>query len=121
MSYNIIMNIEPEDTYLKKVGLELMFLTEDKYKQLTEVGFIWDALSFDYDKFYNELMTYKEKHGNLLVLGMYENKETTVPEVVEAFFGHIDEVDNDLVITYIFEIMAHQALVVFHISNHKFF
>lgn len=31
MSYNIIMNIEPEDMYLKKVGLELMFLTEDKY------------------------------------------------------------------------------------------
>ena len=31
MSYNNNMNIETEDTYLKMVGLELMFLTPEKY------------------------------------------------------------------------------------------
>ena len=30
------------------------------------------------------------------IRAMYENKEITVPEVVEAFFGHIDEVDNEI-------------------------
>ena len=30
------------------------------------------------------------------IRAMYENKEITVPEVVEAFFGHIDEVDNKI-------------------------
>ena len=30
------------------------------------------------------------------IRAMYENKEITVPEVVEAFFGHIDEVDNEV-------------------------
>lgn len=31
MSYNNIMSSKPEDTILKMVGLELMFLTPDKY------------------------------------------------------------------------------------------
>ena len=52
------------------------FLTGDKYQQLTVEGFTWDAKSFDYEEFYNELMTYKEEFGDLLVPAKYINKKT---------------------------------------------
>ena len=64
-----------EDEKAKTKRPANMVLTEDKYKQLTEAGFIWDA-GFNYQEFYNELMMYKEKFGDLLVSRSYINKVT---------------------------------------------
>ncbi|MBQ8522542.1 MAG: Helicase associated domain protein, partial [Clostridia bacterium] len=54
-----------------------ILLTEQQYKQLTAEGVVWDAtISFDYEEFYNELMAYKDKFGDMLVHQSYINKAT---------------------------------------------
>ena len=53
-----------------------MILKDEEYQQLEAEGFVWDAQSFDYEKFYNELMIYKDKFGDLAVPWNYVNKAT---------------------------------------------
>ena len=47
-------------------------LNDDQIKMLDDLGFVWDAKSFDFDKFYRHLVEYKKKYGNLLIPAKYE-------------------------------------------------
>jgi len=52
------------------------FITDEQIKRLEEIGFVWDAQSFDFDKFVKELVLYKETYGDLNVPTKYINSET---------------------------------------------
>ena len=47
-------------------------LNDEQIKMLDDLGFVWDAKSFDFDKFYRHLVEYKKKYGNLLIPAKYE-------------------------------------------------
>lgn len=40
-------------------------LSPDRKKRLDEIGFIWDALNFKWEERFNELVAYKENHGDV--------------------------------------------------------
>lgn len=40
------------------------FLSVDKVKRLTEIGFIWDAIEWTWEVSFTELIAYKEKYGD---------------------------------------------------------
>lgn len=42
-------------------------LSPDRKKRLDEIGFIWDALDFQWEERFNELVTYKAEHGDVNV------------------------------------------------------
>ena len=57
-------------------GEILPFLTEEQYQMLDDIGFLWDAMSFNFENFVEELQAYKNIYGNLNVPVKYINPET---------------------------------------------
>ena len=54
-----------------------VFLQDEEYKQLINIGFVWEVdRSFDYEEFYNELIAYKKQFGNFEGSTTYTNKKT---------------------------------------------
>ena len=57
-----------------KLGLKVVSIrtgnirtNEEQRTKLDQIGFIWDAKTYNFDKFYKYLIEYKTKFGNLLV------------------------------------------------------
>jgi len=46
-------------------GFESWSAFPDRKKRLDEIGFIWDALDFNWEERFNELVAYKTEHGNI--------------------------------------------------------
>ena len=51
------------------------FLTEERIKKLEDLGFEWSPLGNSWDDRYDELVEYKNKHGNCLVPQRYSKNK----------------------------------------------
>ncbi|MBQ7467078.1 MAG: helicase associated domain-containing protein [Clostridia bacterium] len=85
---NSFGNLEVKVEYVSDDGYKLgsivqrlrsgsILISDEQRKILDDMGFIWKSSRdyFDFDRFYSELVKYKQQKGNLLIPAKYETKD----------------------------------------------